>query len=81
MQIDPKLYFRRPCMDLLADDRTQVSDNDDHIVFEKGNQRAIFRLQLCVLEFYLNGELGAIYNCSRMFLIFALRRCLTENFL
>lgn len=80
MRIDPKLACRRPCMDLLYDNLTRVSDNGDEIVFEKDNQRAVFHLPSCRLAFYIHGEEAASYNCSRMFLIFALRRSLIENF-
>jgi hypothetical protein len=80
MMLDPKMVYRRPCMEILENDQTRISDNGDHIVFERDRKRAIFHIPSCRLEYWDDADLMVTYNCSRMFLIFALRRTLCENF-
>ena len=77
---DLKIFYRKPVMDLIGDDLTRVTDRGEFIWFEGVNQDAVFRINEAKLDYYVNGEKLITYDCGRMFLIFAIRRGLIDNF-
>ena len=79
--IDVKTFYRREVMELLNQDHLRITDNVDHIIFEQGLRKAVFSLDDSKLLFYFNGEFKVDYEIGRVFIMFAVKRMLTENFL
>lgn len=79
MRFDNQLVYRREVMELLR--HCRVTDNGHLIRFELDNRYAVFNVQECMLDYYCNNEKLTTFQCGRIFLLFAVRQTLLENFL
>jgi len=78
--MDAKLYYRNRVMNLLRENLTRVTDRENFIWFEGQQDAAVFNISASTLDYYVDGERVVTYECGRMFIIFAIRRSLVENF-
>lgn len=81
MLIDPKLFYRHQVMDMLSDNHLYITDNLDHIIFEKDVRKVIFRMFSNKMEYYIDGEQKVVYDVGKLLIIFAIKRALVENYL